>query len=282
MKKPLVSVIVGTKNSANTLRACLRSVTKQTYQPIELIVVDNYSSDETRDIAREFTDLVFTKGPERSAQRNFAAKKATGEYLLSIDSDMELSQDVVSACTKAMDDNPAFTGIIIPEESFGTGFWARCKQLERSFYIGIDWIEAARFFERKTFLQVGGYDEALVSGEDWDLSQRIAEMGELGRISALIRHNEGNLKLFRTLRKKAYYAKKFTSYTQSEKPEKSTQASDRNPYVIVAKRYGLFLSKPHKLFRNPLLGVGVLFMKSMEFGYGAFGFWTAKEDQDNA
>lgn len=280
MNKPLVSVIVTTKNNTDTIRACLRSITKQTYPHIELIVIDNYSSDDTRHVAREFTDLVYNQGPERSAQRNFGVNKATGTYVLIVDSDMELTKDVVSACTKAMEDDPAITGIVIPEESFGTGFWAKCKQLERSFYVGVDWIEAARFFERKTYQQVGGYDESMTSGEDWDLSQRVAAMGELGRITPVIRHNEGHLQLLRTLRKKAAYAKQFTAYTGAESA-KTVQKADRSPYVIVLKRYGLFLRKPHKLFRNPILGLGVLFMKTCEFGFGAFGFLHAKEDQDS-
>lgn len=271
MKRPLVSVIVPTKDNQATIRACLRSVVKQTYQPMELIVVDNHSSDDTNDIAREFTEHVYTKGPERSAQRNFGVEKAKGTYVLVIDSDMELTKDVISACTKLMEDDPAYTGIIIPEESFGQGFWAKCKQLERSFYHGVDWIEAARFFEKKTYQQVGGYDESMVSGEDWDLSQRVAELGEIGRVSPIIRHNEGYIKLFQTLRKKSQYAQKFTAYTEQK------ASPERNPYTIVLKRFGLFLSKPHKLFRNPLLGLGVLFMKTCEFGYGAIGFLSAKE-----
>src|ERR1022692_5165255 len=95
----LVSVIVPTKNSAVTLEACLKSIKEQIYYPIELIVVDNHSSDATREIARQFTDKVFVKGPERSAQRNYGAASASGRYLLMVDSDMELDRKVVKACS---------------------------------------------------------------------------------------------------------------------------------------------------------------------------------------
>ena len=74
----LVSVIVPTKNSEQFLEKCLDSIKKQTYKRVEIIVVDNNSTDNTKKIARKFTNKVFNKGPERSAQMNFGAKKAKG------------------------------------------------------------------------------------------------------------------------------------------------------------------------------------------------------------
>ena len=167
---PLVSVIVPTKNSRQFLDACLDSIRKQSYPNIELIVVDNSSTDDTQKIARKYTDKVYTKGPERSAQRNFGVTQASGEFVAIIDSDMELAPEVITQAV-AQFTNPHVVGVVIPEESFGVGFWAQCKRLERSFYVGIPWMEAARVFKRATYTDLGGYDTALVSGEDWDLSQ---------------------------------------------------------------------------------------------------------------
>ena len=62
--------------------ACLRSIQNQSYfiESLEIIVVDNNSSDKTRDIARRYTDKIFIKGPERSAQRNYGMRDiASGE-----------------------------------------------------------------------------------------------------------------------------------------------------------------------------------------------------------
>src|SRR5687767_12224398 len=148
MKNPLVSIIVTTYNNHATLDACLASILAQDYPRKELIVVDNYSTDDTKEIAQKYTGMVFDKGPERSAQRNYAVEQARGTYVVIVDSDMELSPHVVSACVEAAKEQPALGGIIIPEESFGQGFWAQCKRLERSFYVGVDWIEAARFFDK--------------------------------------------------------------------------------------------------------------------------------------
>src|SRR5438045_6135257 len=129
----LVSVIVPTSNSQRTLSACLASVRNQSHPTVELIVVDNRSSDRTVDLARKFADRVIEWGPERSAQRNKGARLARGEYFLFIDSDMILSSDVISECT-AMSLTQLAPGVVIPEISVGDGFWAHCRQLERSLY----------------------------------------------------------------------------------------------------------------------------------------------------
>lgn len=267
MTNPLVTVIVPTKNSAATLEACLQSIKEQDYSPIELIVVDNHSSDATQKIAHQFTDKIFLNGPERSAQRNYGAARASGRYLLMIDSDMELNRQVVKACTDEVLSDPTVRAVIIPEESFGVGFWSQCKQLERSFYVAVPWIEAARFFSRAAYEAVDGYNESLVSGEDWDLSKRIEEVGNIVRIGQVIRHNEGNVSLWRTLKKKYYYAHHAKAYLVRN-PEKSKLFSQVGPI----QRYKLFLSEPKKLFARPFLGLAMLVMKTAEFAFGGLGY----------
>ncbi len=260
MSQPLVSVIVTTKNNADTIGACLSSIRDQTYRGIELIVTDNHSTDDTRAIATRFTEHVFTVGPERSAQRNFAAKYAHGDYIAIIDSDMELSPDVIAECVANITEETR--ALIIPEESFGIGFWAECKKLERSFYHGIDWIEAPRFFDKFLYERVGGYDESMAGGEDWDLHARIKQQTNVGRISALIMHNEGPLTLKEIVRSRRYYAKGFSKYLA--KPDVKT--AERSGAKQALGVYRLLLSKPARLFRRPHVGVGVLTMKTVEFG----------------
>jgi glycosyltransferase involved in cell wall biosynthesis len=81
---PLVSVIITTKNSEKYIKECLYSIKKQSYKKIESIVVDNNSIDHTKEIAEKYTKSIYNKGPERSAQRNFGAKKTKGDFLLFI------------------------------------------------------------------------------------------------------------------------------------------------------------------------------------------------------
>lgn len=279
-KNPLVSVIVTTRNNADVLPACLQSIKDQSYSEIELIVVDNNSSDTTKTIAKKYTSNVFDKGPERSAQRNYAVTKAKGSYVFIIDSDMELSSDVVKACVEAAQKSPDTKAFIIPEESFGTGYWAQCKKLERSFYIGQDDIEAARFFDTKLYTTVGGYNESMTGGEDWDLTERVRAATTVGRVQPFIYHNEGHYKLGTALRKKFYYTKGFMQFY--DKPgQQQEQANTKSPLVMALGYYKLFLSKPVKLFKNPFLGFGVLFMKTAEFAASFLSMIGTKNDKKN-
>src|ERR1700730_278134 len=204
----MVSVIVPTRNAARTFEACLASIRAQQRVEIELIVVDNDSVDGSQAIADSYADVVLTHGPERSAQRNYGAFLSKGSYLLFIDSDMILQPDVAAKCMAAMDDTRALA-VIVPESSVGQGFWAACRALERSCYVGDDSIEAARFFRRDVFTTIGGFDERLTGPEDWDLSVRVSRGELLPRAASFIIHDEGRLKIADHLRKKRYYAASF-------------------------------------------------------------------------
>lgn len=267
-----VSVIVTTKNEELNIRACIESITSQSYRNIEIIVVDNKSSDATKSIAREYTKNVLDKGPERSAQRNYGASKAKGEYLLFLDADMVLEKDVIKECvTKA--ENEKKVALIIPEESFGVGYWAQCKALERSLYLGVDWIEAARFFCKEIFVKINGYDESLTGPEDYDLPQRIKEMygsNSISRINAFILHNEGRLSLGKSMQKKFYYGKKMREYMS--KRHNSAYFSKQSSILA---RYILFFSNPNKLFHNPIIGMGMLFMKTTEMAATFLGYLSS-------
>src|SRR5665811_1228312 len=97
----MVSVIITTKNEERNIENCLKSIKEQSYSNIEIIVVDNYSSDKTKEIARRYTDKVYDKGPERSAQRNYGMiDKSSGEYVMFVDADMVSSRDLIGDCVE--------------------------------------------------------------------------------------------------------------------------------------------------------------------------------------
>ncbi|MEA1962844.1 MAG: glycosyltransferase [Patescibacteria group bacterium] len=274
MRNPLVSIVIPTRDRSKLLRQCLECLKNQTYKNMEIVVVDGNSKLNDVEIAKEYTDKVFVfaeKGDHRCAQRNLGVKNAIGKYVLIIDTDMELTKKVIGSCVNIMETDKSARGVIIPEHSIGNGFWAKCKALEKSFYIGVDWMEAARFFSREDFLKVGGYNESMTSGEDWDLSQRIGNFGQIKRTAEFLNHNEGQISLLKTMKKKYYYAWEFAKYMSlSEHREKI------NKQTGILSRYKLFFNKPNKLFRSPVVSLGMFFMKTCEFGFGGFGYLSAK------
>jgi glycosyltransferase involved in cell wall biosynthesis len=263
----LVSVIVTTQNSERTLDACLASIRSQLYTPIELIVIDHESTDRTVQIAREYSQMVDSYGPERSAQRNRGANLAHGAYLLFIDSDMKLSPGVVSDCVAAMSANRA-PAVVIPEVSFGEGFLAKCRSLERSCYLGDDTIEGARFFTRSAFETEGGFDETLTGPEDWDLSIRVAGSASLPRTTSQIWHDEGRIRVGAVMAKKRYYAASWASYVRKHPRRALGQAN-----LIFRPA---FRRNWRRLARHPMLTVGFLSLKGLETAAAVWGVMEAQ------
>lgn len=270
----LVSVIVPTRNSIRTIEACLRSIREQSYKSIELIVVDNKSTDRTPAISKRHADVFLSAGPERSAQRNAGAAKAKGSFLIFIDSDMVLSEHVVEQVVSQFKSDATVEVVVVPEISFGTTFWARCKQLERSFYVGLHWMEAARCFKTKTFWEFDGYNEDNTGTEDYDLPQRIMfkyGTNSVARVSAEIKHDEGALSLGKTLQKKFYYAQNLHHYAK-EKSNHSYLLLQANPLA----RLSVFLRKPQLVLTKPSLYMGMISMKMLEFMAGFLGWWYGR------
>lgn len=270
MKYPKISIIIPTKNEEKNIKKSLLSVKKQKYPGlIETIVVDNFSEDKTVEIAKKLANKVIKKGPERSAQRNFGAGIATGEWLLFVDADMELSPNLISECIELTEFSVSVLTIAVREKSRGFNFWGEAIALERSCYQDSNMLLAARFFPKKLFLQIKGYDEGLNAGEDWDLSERFGEIGVpmfLTRKS-FIYHNEPQSGFFEMMKKEAYYIKSIGKYALKHPEEFSYQGS-------FLYRIFLWLRYWRKLAGNPLKTAGFIFYKLivwlMWMTYGKF------------
>ena len=260
-----MSVLVHTRNSERTVRKHLESIKNQSYPRIEMIVVDNHSTDRTQKIAREFTKKVFNYGPERSAQRNYGAKKAKGDYYLVPDSDMMLSRQVVKECIELVAGKPEIKEVVIPEKSVGCGFWVKAKALERSCYFGETEIEAARFFEKKTFWEVGGYDEKMTGPEDWDLPQRIAAKYPAGRIKAQILHDEGKMGFLDYCQRKYYYAQGVPRYLKNQQKK-----IFNNSFIYFLRP--AFYKNWRKLLKKPVLTFGLVVLLIGEQISGLLGY----------
>jgi glycosyltransferase involved in cell wall biosynthesis len=200
-----ISFVVPTKNSARTIAACVRSLRQQHHSDVEVILVDNHSTDRTVQLAAEFVDRTIIAGPERCAQRNIGAASATGDIVVFIDSDMVLEPSIAGEVAELIGRGD-LDALVLPEQAFGENFFARCRGLEKRLYLGDPSVEAARAFRRALFDQVGGWDETLTAGEDWDLSDRLRAAGaRFGRTIGQVWHDEGTVKLLGQFKKKKYY-----------------------------------------------------------------------------
>ncbi|HGJ66022.1 TPA: glycosyltransferase [bacterium] len=256
--EPLVSVIVTTKNEEKNIENCILSIKNQTYPNIELIIVDNFSTDRTVEIAKKYTENIFSKGNERSVQRNHGAKVARGKYLIYLDADMILSPNVIQQCVTKSEFG-LIDAIYIPERIIGQGLWIKIRDFERSFYTGTV-VDAVRFVRKELFFQVGGFDENLVGPEDWDFDRKVRSISRPAVIVAPIYHNEGRFNLTRYLKKKVYYADGIRKYAQ--------KWGDAD--LEIAKQigfgyrfFGIFIEngKWKRLLRYPLFTFGLYFLR---------------------
>lgn len=264
MKLPKISIIITTKQEQDVIGGLLESIRRSTFKGYEIILVDNNSSDLTREIAKKYTKKIFINGPERSAQRNFGAKQAIGKYLLILDADMQLEEDVLRQAYQLFEKDKEVGAIVIPERSFGQGFWTKFKVFEREFYIDEDDIEAARFFKKSLFKKSGGYDLSITGPEDWDLPLRMKKAGiKIGRVKSFILHNERRFSPWRSAKKKFYYASGARVFL------------NRHPESVINKGNLLFRSvffkKWRKLISSPVLTLGMFFIRTMEMTGAAGG-----------
>lgn len=266
---PLVSVIIPTYESADSLETCLESIRTQSYPNVDAIVVDAHSSDGTVEIARKHDARVIAMDAERSAARNRGIREAEGEYVLCIDSDMELTASVIEECVETIT-SADITGVVIPERSVGDSFWVSVRDFERQFYGGTE-VESARFFDREAALEVGGYDEDLVFFEESTLPEKLATEGYdvTGRVNAEIIHHEEGFSLLWWLRKKHYYGQTAAAYLARYENSGRQQT---NPL----HRYGVFFRQWRRFFSRPVLAFGVLALKTMEYASAGLGYIRAR------
>lgn len=256
----MISVIITTKNEEAVVNDLLESLSKQKYKDFEIILIDNNSSDKTCEIARKFKVKIFKFGPERSSQRNFGVSKAKGEYVLILDADMQLSKNVLLELSKVKE-----KVVIIPEKSFGKGFWVIFKIFEREFYEGEETIEAPRYFSKELFLKFKGYDSNITGPEDYELPLRMKKAGiRVGRIKSYIFHNEKSYSPFKSARKKFYYASKSAKYLQKH-PEMAIKQGNLLFRPV-------FFKKWRKLTKHPILSLGMFFVRTIEMSGAFFGF----------
>jgi len=279
-----VSIVIACKNEELHIEKCLSSIKAQTWKNIEIIVVDNNSTDKTKQIAKSYTNNVYNYGPERSAQRNYGLLNiATGVYGIYIDADMILSPILIEVCVNSIKKEEC-TALYISEVILGKTYFSKVRRFERAFYNGTV-IDGARFFNLNSLKEIGGFDEKLFqlgSGEDWDIDKSIKLTGRIKLIKAHseeiifefwhlkpfiekngirfdknyvgIYHNESNVTLSSYLKKKKYYSIGFSGYIKKwgkNDPDIKKQFGFVYRYIMVFlenNKWKSFLKRPDLIF----------------------------------
>ena len=223
----MVSIVIPIVRNDIYIKENIGHIEMSTYKNYEIIVVD--------------------EGKERSYQRNFGIKKAQGEYLLWLDSDMMIQPDMLEDCVKKMQDQEV-VGVYIPERISTPGWFGRLRDWERQFYTGT-LVDCARVVRLK---DCPLFDETLHGVEDSDWERRLPK-GKMAISESYFNHHD-KIGLWKYLRKKAYYAKCLSAYKEKNPNDKLLTLKYRCFQIFVENgKWKRLLSRPDLAFQVALL-----------------------------
>ncbi len=173
---PLVSVIMAAYNAAEHIDEALQSALDQDWRPLEVVVVDDGSTDDTAAIVRRYPEVVYVHqanaGP--SAARNAAVERSTGAFVANFDSDDLLPPTRVSDQVGYLLAHPEVGAVFGRQEWINAPEW----MTRDAVYGDVDGIPLSSvMFRRDVFFELGGYDTSFVHGEDMDVLVRMRERG---------------------------------------------------------------------------------------------------------
>lgn len=183
MSMPIVSVIIPNYNRARFLPKVIESVRKQSYPNLEIIVVDDCSTDNSlailSDLAKSYSNLkVFQVDKNRGANycRNYGVKQAEGDYIAFLDSDDYFLEEKIEKQMAVLEANPQLTFVV---SSF---FQGGIHQLHEGPIYLKDVLRhnnlggfSTLLVKKQAFFEVGGLDNDLPSNQDWDLYLKLLE-----------------------------------------------------------------------------------------------------------
>jgi glycosyltransferase involved in cell wall biosynthesis len=185
----LISIIIPAHNRAALLKNCLESVIAQDYTLFETIVVDDGSTDNTKNVVASFNDprilYIYQQNAGAAVARNHGATQAKGEYLIFLDSDDTAETRWLSTLVKACNQNQGIvtcgfkrydvTGKLLEEKNAATG-----HALQQRYGI---FLAGTYLIKRTLFMEVGLFDTKLKSGHHTDLSIRLIQLIDAGKIT---------------------------------------------------------------------------------------------------
>jgi len=179
-----VSIVISNYNYGRFVGEAIASALGQTHHHVEVIVVDDGSTDDSLDVIRRFPVRVFARGNQGvCAARNYGAAKSTGDYLIFLDADDVLESGYAESCLKALVSAPddvayAYSGM----QTFGLearDFPSRPFDARR--LVKKNFVNVSAMIRRSIFLDAGGFDPSWGKGlEDWEFWVRLLSRGYCG------------------------------------------------------------------------------------------------------
>ena len=196
MSRPLVSAVMPVYNGEEFLEASLTSLLQQDYEPLEVVVCNDGSTDGTAAILRRFESVHVIEQENRgvSAALNAAVQASAGQYAVMFDSDDIWPRNRVTLQAAYLDAHAEVGCVMGRQEWMNPPPWLG----RDAVYGDLDGIPlVSAMFRRSAFDQVGGFDETFTHSEDMDLLIRFRERGiEIAIIPDILVHRRfhgGNL-----------------------------------------------------------------------------------------
>ncbi|PKK90582.1 MAG: hypothetical protein CVV64_09500 [Candidatus Wallbacteria bacterium HGW-Wallbacteria-1] len=199
---PNISIIIPVYNEERCIHRCLECILSQTRRDFEIIVIDDGSTDRTRETVAEFKGVKLLsqnhKGP--AAARNMAVEQARGSILVFNDADMFMDSRYLEKLVAPVEDGSA-PGTFPKEEYVDNkgNFWADMWSIDSDLPIGRrvspDHPETSgvyRAMRREDFLAIGGYDDIGV-GEDFTISRKMNALAHNAPGAIIYHENPGTL-----------------------------------------------------------------------------------------
>jgi len=190
---PYFSIIIPAHNEENTIGKLLKTITNQSYRDFEVIISDSDSEDETCAVVEKYRHtvpsliLLEEKTQNVSAARNNGAKYAQGEYLIFFDADVYIEDHFLKAVTRHIQlDHPSMMAMWnrpSPASWRGRiifGLMNRIVQAVQNIRPAAN--GPGIIIKRALFESIGGFDQTIFFGEDYDLIKRAHEKGGVMKV----------------------------------------------------------------------------------------------------
>lgn len=174
--KPMVSIIIPCYNYGKYLGECLDSVMAQTQKNIEIVVVDDGSTDTTKEVALNYpVKYIYQENKGLSAARNTGIREARADYIMCLDADDLITKDCLMACWPFAGNEIICPGGIIDKTD---SYFPDSNDFSLGKFLKVNQIHCASIFPKTAWETAGGYDEAMNQGmEDWDFWIRLLANG---------------------------------------------------------------------------------------------------------